>query len=262
MAPPPGIFVHEHRSPDPDAPLVVLVPGTMDRSSSFVPVARALDGLAVLTYDRRGYAHSTDAEPPATSLADHVDDLLALLDGRSAVVVGHSYGGDVALAAALRDRRAIAAVGAFEPPTPWLPGWETPGAEALISGEPEATAERFFRYLVGDRTWDRLPERTREARRAEGRALLTDVESISQPPGPWQLEDLHDLAATTPVLLGCGRQSWPHQLRSIEQLSAAVGTEVTWIDGAGHGAHVSHPADFARWVRMVVDQRRLASAAP
>jgi pimeloyl-ACP methyl ester carboxylesterase len=234
----------------------------MDRSTSFTPVVQALAGLAVLTYDRRGYARSADAQPPATTVADHVADLTALLDGRTAVVVGHSYGADVALAAALAGDADIAAVGAFEPPTPWLPGWATPGAESLISGEPAATAERFFRHLVGDEAWDRLPERTRQARRAEGRALLSDVESITRPPGPWQPDDLRRLAERIPVLLGCGRQSWRHQRESAEGLSTATGIPTTWIDGAGHGAHISHPAEFAAWVRSVVERSGLASATP
>jgi len=104
-----------------DAPFVVLVHGTMDRSTSFHAVMGLLSDCSVLSYDRRGYARSRFAEPPATSLADHVDDLLELIDGRAAVVVGHSYGGDVALAAAERRPDLVRAVGAFESPMPWIP---------------------------------------------------------------------------------------------------------------------------------------------
>ena len=61
----------------------------------------------MLRYDRRGYARSRDVGGPFTMDA-HVADLAALLDGRRAVVFGHSYGGNVALGA----RRATSRTGA------------------------------------------------------------------------------------------------------------------------------------------------------
>ena len=77
-------------------------------------------------------AHAT-ALPVHDTLDGHVDDLLAVIDGRPAVVVGHSYGGDIALGAALRPGGPgpILAVAAYEPPMPWLGTWATrsqPGA--------------------------------------------------------------------------------------------------------------------------------------
>ena len=55
----------------------------------------------VLRYDRRGYGRSWPHPGPFT-VNDQVDDLEELLADRPAVVVGHSYGGNVALAAAVR----------------------------------------------------------------------------------------------------------------------------------------------------------------
>ena len=93
-----------------DAPVVALVHGAMDRSAAMVLLSRRLDEqYRVLRYDRRGYARSRDAGGPFTIDA-HVADLVALLDGRRAVVFGHSYGGNVALALAERHPELVRAV--------------------------------------------------------------------------------------------------------------------------------------------------------
>src|SRR5207237_1179460 len=145
----PELHVVDHPSSAPDAPLVVLVHGTMDRSTSFHRVMSFLPDCSVIAYDRRGYARSRFASPAAESLADHVDDLLEVLDGRPAVVVGHSYGGDVALGAAVRRPDLVRAVAAFEAPMPWRPEWpaDTAGNEALraalSSGDSVAAVEAF-----------------------------------------------------------------------------------------------------------------------
>ena len=85
-----------------DALLVVLVHGSMDRSSGMRRAARALaDDFRVVIYDRRGYGRSVGVGPPF-GVDEQVEDLVAVIDGRPAVVFGHSFGGDVALAAAER----------------------------------------------------------------------------------------------------------------------------------------------------------------
>ena len=79
-----------------DAPLVVLAHGSMDRSTSFAKVMRRLrDDLRVLTYDRRGYGRSVTVGGPFT-MAQQVEDLFSVMADRVGVVVGHSYGGDLA----------------------------------------------------------------------------------------------------------------------------------------------------------------------
>ena len=110
----------------------------------------------------------------------HVDDLLNLLDGRHATIVGHSYGGNVALAASVRAPEPVNAVGMYETPLPWQSWW--PGTTApprpWRPTRPAAgrhAAEQFLRRLLGDELWERLPERTRVARRAEGHALVAEM---------------------------------------------------------------------------------------
>ena len=78
-------------------PRVVMVHGAMDRATSFGRVGLRLRDAEVVTYDRRGYAGSWPLGP-TPDFAHQVHDLVEVLDGRPAVVVGHSYGGNVVLA--------------------------------------------------------------------------------------------------------------------------------------------------------------------
>ncbi len=112
-------------APVAGAATVILVHGSLDRGESFRRVMRRLPELGVVLYDRRGYQGSRAGG--VVDLGGHIDDLLGIAaearasgGGGPVVAVGHSLGGDVVLGAALADPRALGAVGAYEPPMPWL----------------------------------------------------------------------------------------------------------------------------------------------
>ena len=107
-----GLAVYRHQAEAPDAPRIVLVHGSMDRAASFLKVTRRLPDLEIVRYDRRGYGRSVGAGTCAT-IDDQVDDLLAVMAGEPAVVVAHSLGGVIALAAAVRRPDLIPSVAAF-----------------------------------------------------------------------------------------------------------------------------------------------------
>jgi pimeloyl-ACP methyl ester carboxylesterase len=227
---------------------VVLVHGSLDRGTSFARVVRRLPHLHVVTYDRRGYHRSRRATPLATSLEDHVADLVAVVDGRPSVLVGHSYGGDVALgAAAAASPGVVRAVGAYEPPLPWSDWWPGPSVRDIAAEDPALYAEAFFRRVVGGDAWDRLPENARAERRADGHALVAELADIRRARPPL------DLAAVgVPVVLGRGSRSLPHHRRAIDALVDLLPrTEVVEFPGAAHGAHLSHPDAFAAFVSRV-----------
>jgi pimeloyl-ACP methyl ester carboxylesterase len=235
--------------------VVVLIHGSMDRSVSFFKVAELLADLHVVMYDRRGYAKSIDVEPAATSLDDHVSDLFEVIDERPAVVVGHSYGGAIALAAATRGTELIRAVGAFETPMAWMPWWPKSSAgggvadAAVRAADPGDAAEGFLRRMIGDARWESLPAKTRQLRRAEGAALVTEMTTIRQPPPPFKLDDL-----TFPVIVGHGSASLPHHQEAVRyQVEHAPSAELVVIEGGRHGSHASHPEEFAGFVRRVVE---------
>jgi pimeloyl-ACP methyl ester carboxylesterase len=239
-------------------PLVVLVHGSLDRSASFARVVRRLDDVHTVVYDRGGYHRSRQAGPVRTNLTGHVDDLLTVIGGRPAVAVGHSLGGDIVLAAALRPGGPgpIVGVAAYEPPMPWLSLWpkqpsSTAGQRLTGSNQGSAadTAERFFRRMVGDEAWERLPEQAREARRADGPALQAELNAIRSDEAPFDVADL-----TVPSLFVRGENSAPRHRQAVAWCVAHTpGAELVEVSGAGHGAHLTHPDAFAAMVRLLLD---------
>ena len=78
----------------------------------------------MLWYDRRGYGVSAGAADGPVTTDGHITDLLDVLDGRRAVVVGHSFGGVTAMGAAARAPQSVAAVVLYETSVAWVPGWD------------------------------------------------------------------------------------------------------------------------------------------
>jgi len=239
----------EVSGPD-EAPPVVLVHGSMDRSAGLLKLSRRLDAdHRVLRYDRRGYGRSIDVGPPG-GIDAHAADLAALVDGRPAVVFGHSYGGDVALALAERRPDLVRAVVAYEAPMSWLPWWPstTAGSRALAGeADPADAAERFMRRLIGDERWSRLPERTRAARRREGPAMIAELVDLRSRPA-WDGERI-----VCPLVAMHGERGEPHHRLGVEAMRDMVlGTEVVEIAGARHFGPNTHPDEVAAVIAEVV----------
>ncbi len=264
MHPPRQLAVTEHVPPSgsPDSPLLVLVHGSLDRSGSFARVLRRLGDLPTVVYDRRGYHKSRNALPLNTTLDGQIDDLLTVINGRPSVVIGHSYGGDIALGAALRDggSPSILSVAAYEPPLPWLGTWSrrpttsSAGTRRSILADPDDpdesgdAAEHFFRRMVGDAAWDRLPGPAKAARRADGPALAAELHAIRLTEAPFDVSGLR-----IPAAYGRGGDSLPNHRDAVSWLVAHTpDAALVEIPGAQHGAHLTHPGAFADMARLAV----------
>lgn len=227
-----------------DGVLVVLVHGTMDRSASMVKLARLLDDHRVLRYDRRGYGRSKPHPGPFT-IDGNVADLVELLDGRPAVLFGHSYGGNVALATAARHPALVRAVVTYETPLSWLPWW--PGSDRRTPRTPqppEVAAERFMRRMVGDGVWERLPASVQRERRAEGETLIAEMTDLVDRP-PWREEDI-----TVPVVAMYGARTADHHRAGAEYLADRLsGAPAVVVAGAGHNGPYTTPAPVAAVLR-------------
>jgi pimeloyl-ACP methyl ester carboxylesterase len=258
MGYPAGLHILERAGPEPEAPAVVLVHGSLDRAESFRRVMRRLPELHIVAYDRRGYQGSREAG--VVGLDGHVADLTDILTevrargARTVAVIGHSVGGDVAIGGALAEPLLCDSVGAFEPPMPWLgfrrtrPGDDRPRDWTPLAEDPAEEVERFFSRMVSPSAWRRLSDEGRAGRRADGPALVADLRGLRGDP-PFEVMDL-----TVPALFGRGGPaSEPHHRDGVAWLGTHVpGAAVYEIEGAQHGAHLSHPDHFAAFSRAVV----------
>lgn len=224
------------------SPKVVLIHGSLDRMAGMARVSREIDSYAhVLRYDRRGYGKSWPHSGPFT-VADQVADLVDLLDGQRAVLVGHSYGGNVALACAATHPELVIAVSTYETPLSWLPWWpgSTAGA-ASMDGALTDAAERFMRRLIGDDRWEELPDKTKEQRRREGVALVGELRALRQE-APWNPD-----AIGCPVVCGHGEFARDHHKLSASWMSEQInGARKVVLPGAAHDAPTRHAESFSR----------------
>ena len=240
------------------APLakVVLVHGALDRSMAFRGVLQRLYEYDVTVYDRRGYGGAV-ALAPATSIRDHVADLIMVLveaaesgEGPS-VVVGHSMGGAIALLAAASRPDLVQSLGVFEPP---LPGVTLPADAASsttdIPHDPEHLVRWMYRRVVGESAFDRMDARAQRALVDEAPALRVDLESVRDPAEPFD-----PTLVTVPTVVGYGAESVPRLIARSTWLAEQL-PDATLFEAAGaqHACHRSHPELFAKFVIQATGQ--------
>lgn len=230
-----------------DLPLILFVHGAMDRGAAFLRVTRLLDQRRWCVYDRRGYGRSMVETPPV--FGDHVDDLVELLDryGRDnpVVLVGHSLGATIALAAAARRPSAVRSMLVFEAPLPWQPWWpiRDPEGRRLEDLGPELAVERFMGRVVGAEVWESLPTATRAQKIREGSTMVAELVSV-RTGAPFERSEVH-----VPCLVVRGSASDAARVRAAEWLVEGLpDAEIRLIDDAPHVAHATHPEQFAALV--------------
>ena len=221
---------------------VVLIHGSLDRSGGMALLARHLQGEhRVLRYDRRGYARSWPHAGPFT-VDDQVEDLVGLVRARKVVLIGHSFGGNIALSAAARLGTQVIGVSTYETPLSWMDWWPgtTAGAMAVASSEADA-AQNFMIRLIGRKRWEALPERTREERRREGAALVGELTALRSK-APWNVEEI-----TCPVLCGYGSLGMKHHADGARWLAQNLTySQLVELRDAAHSAPMTHPLDFVQ----------------
>ena len=245
--------LHLGRIDRPDSTHIVFVHGVMDRGATFLPVTRRLQNESWLVYDRRGYGRSTCSYVP--TFLDHVDDLVAILtaeaDRRPVVVVGHSLGGTLALAAASRVPESVSAVIVHEAPLPWLDWWPLRDQEGrkIEDDTPTDAVTRVMERTAGKVVWEALSDSVRAKRFSEGPTMVSELVTVREscPFSPTQLR--------MPVVVSRGTGSGGVRERAqnwlVEMLPSA---EPRLIDGAAHNVQSTHPEAFAALVIEVAER--------
>jgi pimeloyl-ACP methyl ester carboxylesterase len=227
------------------------VHGALDRAGSFTRLSRRLEDFDLVAFDRRGYQRSRDISP--LSFTDHVNDVIHvtefLAERGPILLVGHSYGGTVAIGAAVAAPERVCGVVAYESPLPWV---HARAHSRPVGDDVGAEVEAFFRRAVGNRIWERLSSDEKESRRLDGPSLLEDLRSLRRGE---ELVDVTALRVPTLYLYGTGpiEEYYATLAEKLRASNSVITTGV--IDGANHGAHLSHPSELGQFVRDFWEER-------
>lgn len=243
-------------------PVIVAVHGgTADRSRWRTVESLLAREHSVWAVDRRGRGLSGDGADYC--IQREADDVVALVDaaGPGSVLLAHSYGGTVALAAAPR-LGDVAGVILYEP------ALQTPGHEivddatfeemvALLDQDRRDEAlTLFFRRVIGlpDAAIDAMrPTPIWAARRAAAHTLPREGYAARD----FTLDETALAALPYPVLVLRGTESPGWLLSAAEAAHAAIpGSRLVDLDGQAHMAMDTAPELFAREVLAFVHECR------
>jgi pimeloyl-ACP methyl ester carboxylesterase len=220
-----------------------------------------------IVYDRRGCTRSQRPEPyHTTSVAEHADDAAALLEALSAtpaIVIGRSYGGEVATDLARRYpdhvRALILLEGAPLRLTPEARRWESELSARVLAaaaGGIDTVGEVLLRDVLGDAAWERFPEQVQRMFTANGPAILAEFRG-----GGLEVDATALNAIDKPTLLVAAADS-PEAFRlANEALAAALPHARTALVRGGHLVDPAGPAVLG-FIREVLAARGAGAAEP
>ncbi|MFC5145845.1 alpha/beta fold hydrolase [Streptomyces aureoversilis] len=220
---------------------VVLLHGQSATPAEWAPHVAALgEGRPVLAVDRVGEpGYSTQSAPITTAeeTANWLEEVLAGLGLERAHLVGHSYGGWVALNHAARKPARVASVTAYEPPRALAPlraGFVLGAVVSMLSGS-EKFQRRWFTALIGDTGAD--PEEA-EAQTALSLEAMRGFRVRLLPPPRMSDEELRSVTAPALILLG-GADRAMDSKRARERAARLIpDVRAEIVPGAGHGIPV------------------------
>jgi O-succinylbenzoic acid--CoA ligase len=245
-----------------DGPLpLLLLPGTLSTAAQLESLAASMArrvGATVHAVDRRGMGSSRLGVAGPVDVGVHVRDLVAYLDARdvaTAVIVGISFGGVVALELAARAPGRVSAVVAWEPPygaladaagRSWFGTVAERTADASRSRGSAAAAETFLRLVAGDAAWDGLTERSRAYLAAEGDGAVADSALLGLGAG-----GLSRIVAPTTIVTGGASRPFYEPLADAIVARVPGGRRLALV-GRAHTWPLTDPAGFGDVVRSAL----------
>ena len=236
-------------------PAVVCLHCSASTSGQWRPLMEQLAGrYRVIAPDLYGCGKS---EPWPGERQMWIDDQIAFLAsaferaGERFHLVGHSYGGAIALKAALRFTARLKSLVLYEPVLFSVLLSAAPQSDAareivavrndVVSGDPEVAARRFIDYWMGGGTWAATPEARRATLVDAVKGQKPEWHSAFNEPTP--LEAFAALDVPTLLMTGTGSTA---AARSVARLVGGVlpRVRVEEIEGLGHMAPVTHPGEI------------------
>lgn len=268
----PQPFVREAGS----GPAVICLHANASTSGQWRPLMERLSpGHRVLAPDLYGSGQSPDwPSRSVITLQDEVDlvePVLATPD-EPFTLVGHSYGGAVALIAALRQPERISSLVLYEPtlfsvvdtqhptsnPTESILEVLDKAVGRLGDGDADGAARLFIEYWMGAGAWAFTPEK----RRAPIAASVCNIErwgyALAKEPTP-----LSAFATLTMPVLYLVGQHTRDSARAVASLLTCTlpNVEVAEIPGIGHMGPVTHPEVVNTLIEEFLERQELANRA-
>lgn len=253
-------------------PTMVLVPGSCSTGAAWRPVIAAWENrFRCVTTSLPGYGGTDERRTPGNASisleAETLESVIRKAGGR-VHLVGHSFGGLVALAVVLRGRVRLASLAIIEAPAVMMlhGSGETPHIRAFgdmtdayfaafRNGKADAV-ETLIDFFAGAGTFASWPPRVRAYAVATTPVNILDWETAFDfPPTAQALAQIE-----TPTLVITGGESHPAMQRVNEILSERmIGSTLATIQGAAHFMIASHAAEVAR---LVAEHACCAEASP
>jgi len=248
---------------------VVCIHSSASSSGQWRPLMEHLaNRFRVLAVDLYGYGQSPPwPDDRELSLADEARLLEPALRsaGERFHLIGHSYGGAVALRAALDDPGRILSLTLFEPvlfAVLMQEDPEQPAAREIASvrddtsaavdrGDLAQSAERFVDYWMGAGAWASTPEKRRLAIASAMRKVKSEWHAIFTEPTP--LAAFSSLTVETLFIVGSRS---PASSRGVARLLTSTLPRVTTleVDGVGHMGPVTHPDEINAAIGAYLDR--------
>lgn len=234
---------------------VVLLHCTLSSKNQWRALTGALEGRhRVIALDLYGYGDTPMPERrEAYSLLDEaelVDRLLAHLlpPGEPVHLVGHSYGGAVALRFSHRFPERVRTLTVFEPVAFHLLRRDDPWLQPVLAmmhelerllgaGHPAQAAATFLDYWSGPGSFANFPPRVQQDFARRTPKLCLDFQALTGT--QLTLDDYRSL--TMPVTVIAGKASQPPAQRVAQELDRTLpNCTLTWVE-TGHMGPVTHP---------------------
>lgn len=233
---------------------LLLLHGSTGHSGVWRDAIAAMQSLyRVVAPDLIGYGRSSSwAEGKPLSLMDEAARLRSLLPccGKPFHLVGHSYGGAVALQMALNEPARIRSLTLIEPvffsalrysgeqdAYATFAGIRDEFASLLTAGERQTAMRRFIGFWNGARAWEKLPPETRNQLIRMTEKVLQDwAGSFAADPGA---EALQKLRGKTLLLRG-DRSPEPMRILVDRLASQIPASQCEVVPGAGHLLPFTH----------------------